>query len=58
VAFLAAGPKTTNVLLQTRCPVDLSDHLAIIYDPVALRWIQNALARPGPADPGFRPSCF
>jgi triacylglycerol lipase len=57
-AFLAAGPNTTNVLLQTRCPLDFSDHLAIIYDRVALRWIKNALGRPGPADPGFRPSCL
>jgi triacylglycerol lipase len=57
-AFLAAGPNTTNVLLQARCPFDLADHLGIIYDRVALRWIKNALARPGPADPGFRPSCF
>jgi triacylglycerol lipase len=57
-AFLAAGPLTTNVLLQTRCPLDFSEHLGIIYDPVALRWIKNALARPGPADPGFRPSCL
>jgi triacylglycerol lipase len=57
-AFLAEGPNTTNVLLQTRCPLDFSDHLAIIYDPVALRWIKNALGRPGPADPGFRPSCL
>jgi triacylglycerol lipase len=57
-AFLAAGPRTTNVLLQTRCPFDISDHLAIIYDPVALRWIKNALGRPGPADPAFRPACI
>jgi triacylglycerol lipase len=57
-AFLAAGPNTTNVLLQARCPLDFSEHLGIIYDPVALRWIKNALGRPGPADPGFRPSCL
>jgi triacylglycerol lipase len=57
-AFLEPGPNTTNVLLQDRCPLDLADHLGIIYDPVALRWIKNALARPGPADPGFRPSCL
>jgi len=57
-AFLAPGPNTTNVLLQARCPLDLSEHLSIIYDPVALRWVKNALGRPGPADPGFRPSCL
>ena len=56
-AFLA-GANTTNVLLQTRCPLDVSEHLSIIYDAIALRWIVNALGRGGPADPGFRPSCL
>jgi triacylglycerol lipase len=57
-AYLAAGPRTTNVTLQDRCPLDLTEHLGIIYDPVALRWVKNALERPGPADPAFRPSCL
>jgi len=57
-AFLAAGPNTTNVLLQARCPLDVSEHLSIIYDAVALRWVKHALGRPGPADPAFRPSCL
>ena len=56
-AFLAPGPGVTNVLLQDRCPADPADHLGIIYDAVALRWVENALGRPGPADPAFRPSC-
>jgi triacylglycerol esterase/lipase EstA (alpha/beta hydrolase family) len=56
-AFLAPGPRTTNVLLQNRCPLDLTEHLGIIYDPVALQWVENALGRPGPADPRFKPSC-
>jgi triacylglycerol lipase len=56
-AFLAAGPRTTNVLLQDRCPLDLSEHLGIIYDPAALQWVENALGRPGPAAPGFKPTC-
>jgi Lipase (class 2) len=57
-AYLAAAPQVTNVTLQDRCPLDFSEHLAIIYDPVALRWVKNALGRSGPADPGFRPSCL
>jgi triacylglycerol lipase len=57
-AFLAEGPNTTNVLLQERCPLDPSEHLGIIYDPVALQWIENALGRSGPADPDFRPTCL
>jgi triacylglycerol lipase len=56
-AFLA-GANTTNVLLQTLCPLDLSEHVSIQYDAIALRWIKNALGRPGPADPAFRPSCL
>jgi triacylglycerol lipase len=56
-AFLPAGPRTTNVLLQDDCPLDAVEHLGIIYDPVALRWIENALGRAGPADRGFKPTC-
>jgi triacylglycerol lipase len=53
-AFLAGG---TNVLLQDSCPADVSEHLAIVGDPIALQWVENALGRPGPADPSFTPSC-
>jgi triacylglycerol lipase len=57
-AYLESGPRTTNVTLQDRCPLDLTDHVGIIYDPVALRWVKNALERPGAADPAFRPRCL
>jgi triacylglycerol lipase len=57
-AYLETGPRTTNVTLQDRCPLDVAEHLGIIYDPVALAWVLNALGRPGPADPGFRPRCL
>jgi triacylglycerol lipase len=56
-AFLASGPRTTNILLQDDCPLDLVEHVSIIYDPVALQWVENALGRPGPANPRFKPSC-
>jgi triacylglycerol lipase len=54
-----AGPagRVTNVVLQDRCPNDAIDHLGIIYDPAALQWVENALGRPGPADPAFAPVC-
>ena len=52
-AYLAAGPRTTNVTLQDRCPLDLTDHLGIIYDPVALRWVKNALERTGAGRSGL-----
>jgi triacylglycerol esterase/lipase EstA (alpha/beta hydrolase family) len=57
-AFLKRGPRTTNVLLQHDCPLDLSEHLSVIYDPVALQWVNNALARRGPANPDFEPTCL
>jgi len=47
----------TNVLLQDKCPRDISEHLTIMVDQNAVQWIQNALGRPGPADPGFTPRC-
>jgi triacylglycerol lipase len=56
-AFLADDTDVTNVLLQDKCAPDISDHLGIGHDPIALRWIENALGRPGPADPAFDPGC-
>jgi pimeloyl-ACP methyl ester carboxylesterase len=47
----------TNVVLQDVCPEDVTDHVGIIYDPIALQWALDALGRPGPADPAFRPTC-
>jgi triacylglycerol lipase len=58
-AFLS-GPsaRVTNVTLQRQCPQDLVGHLLITSDPVALQWVENALARTtGPANPEFAPSC-
>jgi triacylglycerol lipase len=57
-AFLD-GPasRVTNVTLQARCPGDVSGHLTIFADPVALQWVEDALARNGPADAAFRPRC-
>jgi triacylglycerol lipase len=57
-AYLEPGPRTTNVTLQDRCPLDITDHLGIIYDPAALDWVLNALGRPGPADPSFGARCI
>jgi triacylglycerol lipase len=47
----------TNVVLQDRCPEDITEHVGIIYDPIALQWTLDALGRPGPADPNFVPLC-
>jgi triacylglycerol lipase len=57
-AFLS-GPssRVTNITLQNECPSDAVGHLGITLDPVALQWVENALARHGPANPGFKPTC-
>ena len=54
-----AGPASvvTNVVVQDKCPGDQIEHIALPYDPVALQWVENALGRPGPADPAFAPTC-
>jgi triacylglycerol lipase len=58
-AFLPAEDgRVTNVLLQDKCPADISEHIAIPYDPVAIQWVLNALGRNGPADPFFMPDCL
>jgi triacylglycerol esterase/lipase EstA (alpha/beta hydrolase family) len=55
-AFLS-GPRVTNVTLQDRCPPDLIEHVGIIYDPVTLQWVVDALDHAGLAEPGFSPIC-
>jgi triacylglycerol esterase/lipase EstA (alpha/beta hydrolase family) len=44
-AFLA-GSNVTNITVQKQCPLDLTDHIGIAFDPVALTDMLNAL------DPG------
>jgi triacylglycerol lipase len=57
-AFLSGPAKRiTNVTLQAACPADFVTHLGLPSDPVAIQWIENALARPGPANPKFQPAC-
>jgi triacylglycerol lipase len=57
-AFLDGPPdRVTNITLQQRCPGHFVDHVNIPSDPVAIQWIEDALAHRGPADPAFAPSC-
>jgi pimeloyl-ACP methyl ester carboxylesterase len=56
-AFLAPDANVTNITLQDVCPNDTSEHLRTPYDPPAIQITLNALDRPGPADPGYRPAC-
>lgn len=46
-AFLS-GSTVTNITLQNQCPLDLTDHIGIAFDPIALTDMLNAL---NPAHP-------
>jgi triacylglycerol esterase/lipase EstA (alpha/beta hydrolase family) len=52
-AFLT-GPKVQNILLQNQCSDDYSEHLGILYDPIAQQDVLNAL---GTDSPSFVPTC-
>ncbi len=52
-----AGDHATNVILQDKCPHDLTEHVGIVGDPVAIQWTVNALERAGAANPRFQPDC-
>jgi triacylglycerol esterase/lipase EstA (alpha/beta hydrolase family) len=52
-AFLT-GAGAQDILLQNQCGFDFTEHLGIIYDPVALQDVMNAL---GTDSPTFRPTC-
>lgn len=56
--FLTGPGPVTNVRIQDTCPYDLVAHAGLAFDTPTLRWILNALASPGPADPNFRPRCW
>lgn len=56
-AFLAGGANTANILLQDACPAEVIDHHEMPNDQLAIRWTQQALDRPGPADPASPPAC-
>ncbi|MGZ4695361.1 MAG: esterase/lipase family protein [Acidimicrobiales bacterium] len=52
-AFLN-GSNVRNILVQDHCAIDFTEHIGIIYDPVALQYVMNAL---GANDPNFRARC-
>jgi triacylglycerol lipase len=53
------GPanRVTNIIVQNACPSDFVTHITLPMDPVAIQWVEEALARNGPADRSFRPRC-
>jgi triacylglycerol esterase/lipase EstA (alpha/beta hydrolase family) len=57
-AFLTSTANAQNVTLQDQCPTDVTDHIGILYDPVALGDVMEALANNGNgATPLARPPC-
>src|SRR4051812_21602082 len=56
-AYLAAGPRTTNVTIQVLCPTEVVEHVTIPMSRTAIAVTLDALDRRGPADPRFKPAC-
>jgi hypothetical protein len=52
-AFLT-GDGVRNITVQDQCPTDYTDHIGIIYDPVALQDVRAALEHPRRP---FQPTC-
>lgn len=50
-------PLPERQLLQRRCRKSRDTHIGLLIDPLVLRWIENALAHDGPADPHYAPRC-
>ena len=57
-AFLHGPSRSvTNLLIQRQCAADRVDHVGMLFDPVVLQWVENALSRHGPANPHYMPHC-
>ena len=57
-AYLAAGPRTTNITLQDVCPFEPTEHLFIPLATPSLSIALDALTHDGPARATFRPRCL
>ncbi|MDO9456211.1 triacylglycerol lipase [Nocardioides sp.] len=56
--YLAAGPRTTNITLQSKCPLELTEHLGTPLATPSLSITLDALTHVGPARPAFQPRCL
>ncbi|GAB3851241.1 alpha/beta fold hydrolase [Nocardioides maradonensis] len=56
-AFLAAGPRTTNITLQDKCPLLITEHIFVPTVRPTIDIALDALAHAGPARPDFQPHC-
>jgi triacylglycerol esterase/lipase EstA (alpha/beta hydrolase family) len=52
--FLHPASNVQQIILQNQCPIDFSEHIGIIYDPVALQDVLNAF---GADSTSFKPKC-
>lgn len=53
-AFLPTASNVQNITLQNDCAIDFTEHAGIVYDPVTLGLVVNAL---GANDPNYKPPC-
>lgn len=56
-AFLAEGPRTTNLTIQDYCPLDPAEHVLIPTSRTAIAFTLDALTHRGPARASFHPAC-
>ena len=56
--YLAAGPRTTNVTVQDKCPFAFPEHLTNPLATPTVGITLDALTHDGPAAPSFRPRCL
>ena len=56
--YLAVGPKTTNLTIQSICPIELSEHVLIPTSLTTIGITLDALTRDGPARQDFPKGCI
>lgn len=55
--YLAAGPNTSNLTIQSICPIELSEHVLIPSSATTIRITLDALTREGPARQDLPQGC-
>ena len=55
--YLTPGERTTNVTIQSKCPLSISEHVLIPMDRATIGITLDALTHDGPADPSYQPRC-
>lgn len=55
--YLAAGPLTTNLTIQAKCPLAIADHLLVPTNRATIALTLDALTHAGPARASYQPPC-